>query len=425
MLNIKDNSMTGEQFFQKTTLPSGIKVVTERMPYVRSVSIGFWVGVGSRDEIDPVNGMSHFIEHLLFKGTKTRTAQDISEMFDTLGGELNAFTAKENTCYYTRLLDEHVSDGVEILADMIQNPRFDEVDINSERKVVLEEISLHEDSPDERIHDLFASSLWTGHPLGKPILGHVDTVSNFSKDDVLRFFGSEYIPNNLIVAAAGNIEHDLMVNLIQQHFHGEAKEKTIRKEFAPQVEKKIDIYTKQTEQAHICYGTETIPANDDRRFILSILDNILGGGMSSRLFQEIREKKGLAYSTYSYHSLYAETGFITAYAGTAPANTEKVIHLMKEQIDDIASGGVTDQEVYRSKEHLKGQLVLGLESTSRRMTRLGKLEISHGEILSLDELIMRIDAVTRADLIKLASELFKPEKMVLTIIGPNLERLTM
>ncbi|HEY3374242.1 MAG TPA: pitrilysin family protein [Candidatus Aquicultor sp.] len=416
--------MADKQFFERTTLPSGITIITEKMPQVRSVAIGFWVGVGSRDEIDPVNGMSHFIEHLLFKGTEKRTAQEISEAFDILGAELNAFTAKEYTCYYTRLIDQHVAEGVEILADMIQHPKFDSNDIDSERNVVLEEINLHEDSPDERIHDLFATSLWTEHPLGKPILGHVDTVGNFSRDDVVGFFRQEYGAKNLVVAAAGNIDHNVMVDLIQQHFVNAMGERPLHKEFTPSVEKKLDVYTKQTEQAHIVYGTEAISANDKRRHTLAVMDSILGGGMSSRLFQEIREKRGKAYATYSYHSLYKETGYVAAYAGTAPANTEEVVKIMHEQIDDIVGGGITDQEVYRAKEQIKGQLMLGLESTSRRMTRLGKLQITQGELLSLDEIITRIDAVTRDGITELAQELFSPNKMVLTIIGPfELEKL--
>ncbi|MCL6472512.1 MAG: insulinase family protein [Firmicutes bacterium] len=410
--------MAKDKFFERTTLPSGITVVTEKMPQVRSVAIGIWLGVGSRDERDPINGMSHFIEHLLFKGTKTRSAKDISEAFDTLGGELNAFTAKEYTCYYTRLLDEHVPKGVEILADMIQNPRFEASDIDFERKVVLEEINLHEDSPDERIHDLFAQSLWADHPLGKPILGHVETMKNISREDILEYYDNEYVSRNIVVAAAGNIDHNKMVDLIEQHFTKKGGEKPQRKEFIPHVEKKIDVFTKQTEQAHIVFGTEAISASDDRRFALSILDNILGGGMSSRLFQEIREKRGLAYSAYSYHSLYTETGFLAAYAGTAPNNAEQVIRVMQEQFNNISEGGLTDQEMYRAKEHLKGQLVLGLESTGRRMTRLGKLEITKGEILSLDDLVERINSVTRDAVTELAKEIFKPEKMVLTVIGP-------
>ena len=417
--------MPGETFFNKTTLPSGLRVITEHMPQVRSVALGYWLGVGSRDEADGLGGMSHFIEHLLFKGTKNRSSREISEAFDTLGAEFNAFTAKEYTCYYTRLIDEHVETGIEILSDMVQNPLFATDDIQSERKAVLEEINLHEDSPDERIHDLFMEALWPTHALGKPILGHAETVGSFNRDDVLEYYRREYIPKNMILAVAGNVDHAAIVEFAQKHFTSSGVEKTGRKHITPHVEKKLDVYTKKTEQAHICLGTEAIPANDDRRYTLSILDNILGGGMSSRLFQEVREKRGLAYSTYSYHSLYAETGMVAAYAGTAPDNTEQVIKLVQEQIDGLANGSATDEEIYRAKESIKGHLVLGLESTGRRMTRLGKLDITDSKILSLDELVEKIDAVTRAGVTELAQELFKPEKMVLTVIGPfELEKLS-
>ena len=416
--------MPGETFFKKTILPSGLRVMTEHMPQVRSVALGYWLGVGSRDEDDDVGGMSHFIEHLLFKGTKNRSSREISEAFDTLGAEFNAFTAKEYTCYYTRLIDQHVETGIEILSDMIQNPLFATDDIQSERKVVLEEINLHEDSPDERIHDLFMEALWPTHALGKPILGHAETVDSFTAEDVLGYYRQEYIPKNMILAVAGNVDHDMIVEFAQKHFTSSGGDRVGRKHIAPHVEKKLDVYTKKTEQAHICLGTEAIPANDNRRYTLSILDNILGGGMSSRLFQEIREKRGLAYSTYSYHSLYAETGMVAAYAGTAPDNTEQVIKLVQEQIEGLANGSATDEEIYRAKESIKGHLVLGLESTGRRMTRLGKLEITDSEILSLDALVEKIDAVTRAGVTELAQELFKPEKMVLTVIGPfELEKL--
>jgi predicted Zn-dependent peptidase len=301
---------------------------------------------------------------------------------------------------------------------MVQNSKFDAEDITSERKVVIEEINRNEDTPDDRIHDLFVSSLWPDHPLGKPILGHTEIVGNFSKEDVVNFYQNEYGYKNTVVAAAGNVEHQLMVDKITSLFQGESGEKPIHKEFKPTVQQRTDVYTKKTEQAHIVFGTEALYAADDRRFILSIMDNILGGGMSSRLFQEIREKKGMAYSTYSYHSLYRETGFLAAYAGTTPDNTEEVVRLMKEQFNDLASGGVTDQEVYRAKEHIKGQLMLGLESTSRRMTRLGKLETTKGELLSMDELVERVESVTRDDISTLAADLLNPNKMVLTVIGP-------
>ena len=395
-----------------------MKVISETIPHVRSVALGFWVRVGSRDEMEADNGMSHFIEHLLFKGTETRSAREISEIFDALGGELNAFTTKEYTCFFTRLLDEHVPVGIEVLSDMIQHPRFDERDVESERNVVLEEINLHEDSPDERIHDVFASALFEGHPLGKAILGTEQTVSGFSPDDVRRFFSEQYRPENIAVVAAGNISHRDLVGLVEKFAEPGEKGRPIRKEFHPQVEKKVDVYTKSTEQAHIVFGAEAYSAADERRFALNVLDTILGGGMSSRLFQEIREKRGLVYSVYSYHSSYAETGFLAVYAGTAPSNAEKVIGLIQGEIENIVKDGVTKGELERAKEHIKGQLVLGLESTSRRMTRLGRIEMTHGEYLSIDEVISRIDAVTLEAVSEVARDIFKPEKIVLTAIGP-------
>ncbi len=405
-------------FFSKTSLESGIKVVTESIPHVRSVALGFWVGVGARDEIEGLSGMSHFIEHLLFKGTKNRSAKEISETIDTLGGEINAFATKEYTCFYTRLLDEHIPVGVEILSDMLQNPLFKEENISAEKEVVVEEINLHEDTPDEKIHDLFASTLLGDHPLGKSTLGYVNTVKNFNREGVLSFFSRGYAPKNIVIAAAGHLDHQQIVDLIEKHFAPREEGRFVRKEFKPKVEPKVFICQKRTEQAHICYGTQALHARDEGRFALSILDNILGGGMSSRLFQEIREKRGLVYSVYSYHSLFSETGLIAIYAGTRPSKVEEVIKLIQKEIKSIAEKGISREELHRAKEFLKGQLVLSMESTSNRMTRLGKSELVHREILSLDELVERIDKVTLGDIHKLAKILLAPEKMTLTIIGP-------
>ncbi len=407
-----------DKVYEISTLPSGIKVISETIPHVRSVALGFWVRVGSRDEMEADNGMSHFIEHLLFKGTETRSAKEISEIFDALGGELNAFTTKEYTCFFTRLLDEHVETGIEVLSDMIHNPRLDERDVQSERNVVLEEIKLHEDSPDERIHDVFAGALFEDHPLGKSILGTEQTVATFTSDDVRRFFSDQYRPENIAVVAAGNVAHGDLVDLVERFAKPGEKGRPLRKEFRPHVEKKVDVYTKGTEQAHIVFGVEAYSAADDRRFALNVLDTIIGAGMSSRLFQEIREKRGLVYSVYSYHSSYAETGLFAVYAGTAPTNAEKVVGLIKNEIEKVVEKGVTEQELIRAKEHIKGQLVLGLESTSRRMTRLGRIEMTHGEYLSIDDIIARIDAVTLEAVSEVARDIFKPEKMVLTAIGP-------
>ncbi|MCL5291260.1 MAG: insulinase family protein, partial [Actinobacteria bacterium] len=284
--------------------------------------------------------------------------------------------------------------------------------------VVLEEINLHEDSPDERIHDIFATALFEGHPLGKTILGRAETVDGFTGEDVRRFYKEQYRPENIAVVAAGNIEHLDLVELVEKYIGKGEKGRPIRKEYRPKVEKKVDVYTKQTEQAHIVYGTEAYSVSDERRFALNILDTLLGGGMSSRLFQEIREKRGLVYSVYSYHSAYAETGMMAVYAGTAPGHAEQVVELIQKEVKSILEEGVTESEYARAKEHMKGQLVLGLESTSRRMTRLGRTEMTHGEFLSIDEVIERIDRVTQDEVVEIAHDLFVPEKMVLTAVGP-------
>lgn len=392
--------------------------MSERISYVRSVSLGFWVGFGSRDEPPALAGASHFLEHLLFKGTSTRSARDISEAFEGLGAELNAFSAKEYTCYYSRLLDEHLSVGVEILTDMLQNATLGKRDIEFERKVILEEIGLREDTPDELIHDLFLESLWPHHPLGNPVAGRRETVTAMTNGELKGLFEDVYAPDRLVVAASGNVDHDELTALVAQYFTSERKGKVMRKEFVADVEPVIKVNTKKTEQAHIALGTSGLPARHPDRFGLLLVDNILGGGMSSRLFQEIREKRGLAYSVYSHHGMYSEMGYVSLYAGTNPANAKEVLECMQRELARVRAEGVTEDEFRRSQEHLKGQLVLALESTGHRMSRLGRSEISHGEILSLDQLVEKINAVTLEDANRLAREVFSPEKMVLAVIGP-------
>lgn len=405
-------------FYEKSKLENGLTLVTESVPNVRSVTIGFWVGVGSRHETDIDNGMSHFMEHMLFKGTATRSAKDISETFESLGAELNAFTTKEFTCFYTRLIDEHLDIGVEVLADMLQNPLFKSDHIDFERKVVLEEIAMYEDTPDEQIHDLFTSALWPHHPLGKQVLGTKDTVGGFKQQQLRQFFNSHYFPGNIVVAAAGHSTHQEIIDLIKKYFVSGTRGETMSNDSVATPSSKLSLFDKQTEQVHICYGAAALNARHPDRFALSVMDNIIGGGMSSRLFQKIREEKGLAYAVFSYHSLYRETGSFAVYAGTRKANLNDVLKIIEDELAAIAANGVTDEELNRSREHIKGQLVLGLESTRNRMTRLGKSELTHGEILSIDELVEKVAAVTRDDIKRLAAEIFVPERMVLTIIGP-------
>ena len=405
-------------FYRKTVLDNGAIIVTERVPAVRSVTLGFWVGIGSRDETGDENGMSHFIEHLLFKGTATRSAKDISETFDTLGAELNAFTTKEFTCYYARLLDDHLPIGVEVMTDMLQNSSFKEEHIDFERQVVLEEIAMYEDTPDEQIHDLFTAALWKNHPLGRQVLGSGGTVRAFDRAGITGFFKSHYTAGNTVIAAAGNLDHDAFVALIEKFYHPAPSSRPEMVEDRPTVSASINVVRKRTEQVHLCYGVEALDSRHPDRFALSILENILGGGMSSRLFQRIREERGLAYSVYSYHSLYKDSGNFAVYVGTRPANVNEVLSIIQNEIETIKRSGVAVDELARAKEHLKGQLVLGLESTRNRMTRLGRSELTHGEILSIDELVARVTDVDGAQVRALANRLFTKERMVLTIIGP-------
>lgn len=405
-------------FFIKQVLDNGMTVIVEPIENVRSVAVGFWVGVGSRHEAPAEAGISHFIEHLLFKGTKTRTALDISETFDSLGAELNAFTTKEFTCYYTRLLDEHLETGIKVLADMLQNSLFKPEHINFERQVVLEEIAMYEDTPDEQIHDLFTASLWPNHPLGKQVLGSKESVGAFNQETVRNYFKRFYTPANIVVAAAGHVQAENLIALINKYFSHLPTAKPETKALTPSEPGKFSVFTKATEQTHLCYGGTTVNSRHPDRFALSVMESIIGGGMSSRLFQKVREEKGLAYAIYCYHSLYLDAGNVAIYAGTRKANFNEVLKIIRDELDLFIDKGVKEDELKRAKEQIKGQLVLGLESSRNRMTRLGKSELTHGEILSVDELIDRINAVQASDITRLAQQIFQRQNMILTVIGP-------
>jgi predicted Zn-dependent peptidase len=404
-------------FYERTVLDSGVTVLTERMDAVRSVAMGIWFAAGSRDEDPAVAGMAHFLEHMMFKGTEKRSAAEISETFDRMGAELNAFTSKEYTCYYSRFVDDHLEDAVEALSDMLCGSRLADDACDSEREVVIEEISRHEDSPDEHVHELFAEALWGSHPLGRPVLGSRETVGGFDGRRSRTFKESLYTGPNCAVVAAGSVDHARLVGLVSEYLSLAGGHDRGRPDEASSPPEPLRVLTKDTEQAHICLGVEGLPSGHDERFSLSVLDSILGGGMSSRLFQEIREKHGLAYAVFTYHSMHQETGSLTAYVGTRPDNVEQVVGLLREQVDKLVADGVTAEELHRSKESLKGSLVLGLENTRNRMTRLGKSEVTHGQLLSIDELISRVDSVTSADVHEMARRLFGGPS-VLTVIGP-------
>jgi predicted Zn-dependent peptidase len=390
------------------------------MDTVRSVALGLWFAVGSRDEAAGEAGMSHFMEHMMFKGTPARSASDISETFDRLGAELNAFTSKEYTCFYSRLLDEHVETAVEVLGDMVTNSLLADEAIVSEREVVLEEISRHEDTPDDQVHDIFSQTLMPSHPLGLPILGRRETVGAFDHTSAADFHRRHYGTGNLVVAAAGALEHERIVEMVRAHLSLPVAPRSARTTASPTTTRQVRVLKKDTEQAHICWGVTALHARHEDRFTLAILDGVLGGGMASRLFQEIREKRGLAYAVYSYHALYQDTGEFVIYAGTRPDNAPDVLRLIREVVDGLTADGISDDELHRVREGIKGQMVLGLEATRSRMTRLGKSEVTGAELLSIDEIVERVDAVTVEGVNALARQLFDGNH-ALAMIAPIAE----
>jgi predicted Zn-dependent peptidase len=409
----------------RTEFSSGLRVVTERMPGVRSVALGIWVLAGSRDEEPAISGSSHFLEHLLFKGTKQRSALDIAEHFDAVGGDLNAFTAKEYTCYYARILDRDLPMAVEHLADMLQHSLLRSADLEAERRVILEEIHMHEDSPEDVVHDLYTEVLWPEHPLGRPILGTAATIEAATRDRVHRFYRRHYVPGNFVVVAAGNVKHDDVVARLRRTMEtgralrdGQRSSSNLRRGGTPPTPSGRSLTKRRTtEQAHICLGTSGLARSDPDRFAFLIVNTALGGGLSSRLFQKIREQRGLAYSVYSYHSQYTEAGIFTAYAGTTPGSAHEVVRLLRHEVEDVAAGGLTEEEFERAKGHVKGSLVLSLEDPGGRMSRLGKSEIAHGEILTVDQTLRRIEAVSVEDARRVSQRVLS-QPMTLTVLGP-------
>jgi predicted Zn-dependent peptidase len=409
----------------RSEFSSGLRVVTERMPGVRSVSVGFWVLAGSRDERPSVSGSSHFLEHLLFKGTQRRSALEIAENFDAVGGDVNAFTAKEYTCYYARVLDRDLELAVDHLADMVQHSVVRSADLDGERQVILEEINMHEDAPEDVVHDLFTETLWPGHPLGRPILGTKSTIEAASRTSVYRFYRRHYVPGHLVVAVAGNAKHDDVVRMLRERIDtgrvlrsGAPSNWNLRSpKRAPRPSGRHLVKRRKTEQAHICLGTNGLARTDPDRFAFLIANTALGGGMSSRLFQQIRERRGLAYSVYSYHAQYTEAGLFTSYAGTTPSRAEQVVSLLRAELEDLRDGGLTTEEFERAKGHVKGSTVLALEDPGGRMSRLGKSEIAHGEILTVDETLRRVDRVTLDDARRVAERVLS-QPMTLTVLGP-------
>jgi predicted Zn-dependent peptidase len=404
--------------FQRARLDSGVTVVTERMSEVRSATVGFWFDVGSRDEPEVLAGTSHFLEHLLFKGTPGRTAKDIADAFDAVGGDVNAFTGKEYTCYYARVLDDDLPMALDVLSDMITSSTIDPVEFESERKVILEEIAMHEDAPDELVHDLFYRYTLKDHPLGRPVLGFNDSIGAATRDQVVDYWRERYTPANLVVAAAGSVDHEALVEHVGGLFATPSGHQTLRAGPGPRPNRGVNVNRRPTEQAHIIIGTEGLHRGHEDRHAFAVLDTVLGGGMSSRLFQEVREKRGLAYAVYSYRSLFVDTGTHVVYAGTTPQNAETVIDIVLAEIDSILSDGITETELARAKGHIKGSLVLSGEDPGSRMNRLGRQQLTNGEILSIDDLIERFDAITMDDVRRVAETVLGPRSFSVTVVGP-------
>ena len=404
--------------YRKTTLANGLRIVSESIPYMSSVSLGIFAGTGSRHETPAEQGVSHFIEHLMFKGTYRRSAKDIAEMVDDVGGQLNAATDRENTCYYIKVLPEHLSLGMDILSDMLLNSKFADVDVEKERQVVLEEISLYEDSPDELIHDLHMNSLWPGHALGRNILGTRETIAAMNRQAIIDYRMRHYVPDNLVIAAAGNLTHEQLVELSQLYWADVSGKSQTVVDLTPTFVAARLLQEKDIEQLHVCLGTPGVAHDSPQYYASHVLNTILGGGVSSRLFQSIREDRGLAYSVCSYPSSFRDTGLMTIYAGVSPENSREVIEITNAILSDIRLNGVRPDEIKRAKEQLKAGLMFSMESSASRMSRVGRAEISSREYLSPEKLAAKVDAVSLEQLFELAQPLYQPATTCMTALGP-------
>ena len=404
--------------FRKEHLDNGIRLVAERIPTVKSVSLGIWVCVGSRDEDEIEAGISHFTEHMFFKGTAHRSAHDIALEMDALGGELNAFTTRETTTFYVKVLDEHLSKGIEIISDLFMHSSMVRKDMEKEKQVVLEELKMVEDDPEDYIHDMHSRLVWDGNPLARPIVGSVKTIQGLSRNRMLDFIGVHYHPANIIVSAAGNFEFSNLLKLLNKSIGKLRRKVTENRRTQPELKNGIIVKNKPIEQVHLCLGTLGLPQNDKRRYALYALNSILGSSMSSRLFQEVREKRGLVYSIYSYLSSFTDSGLMNIYAGTSKESLMPVLELVLKEIKKIRRDGISRKEMNRVKNQMKGNLMLGLESTSNRMSRIARDEIYSGRFYTTDDIINEINRITPSQIQGLLYDLFKSEYLSLAILGP-------
>ncbi len=411
-------SSWGSGRVHRTVLPNGVRVITEAMPHVRSVAVGLWVGTGSRAERPEVNGVSHFIEHMLFQGTARRSAEDIARSVDSIGGNLDAFTAKELAGFTAKVMDEHLATAFDVLADLVLHPLFREQDIEKEKSVVLEEIKMESDNPEYLVHEIFSANFWRGHALGKPILGTKETVRQLSREMIERHYRSHYLPSNLTITGAGHLTHTRLVDLAREHFGALPPNGVVTRDAAPSTHALISMrQKKELEQVHLCLGVPSYPLPHQDRFACYVLNNVLGGGVSSRLFQNIRERQGLAYAIFSELSPYRDTGCLSVYAGTSLERARKVLDLILGEFRELKEKPVAEEELRRAKDYMKGSLMLSLESTSSRMANLARQELYFGRFFTLDELIENTERVSAADVQRVAQSFFEPSQIALTALG--------
>jgi predicted Zn-dependent peptidase len=414
----------GDEAVTRTVLPGGLRVITESLPSVRSVAFGIWAGIGSRDEDTDHAGATHYLEHLLFKGTPKRTALEISATMDEVGGELNAFTGKEYTCYYARVLDADLPLAIDVLSDMVTSSLIEPRDVDAERGVILEEIAMNDDDPSDSVHEAFVAKLFGDTPLGRPILGTVDSINSITREQIAEHYHARYTPPDLVVAAAGNLEHGQVADAVRESFShvlsggaDPAGPRLAGPAGLAEAGTGVRLVSRGIEQANLILGCEGLSRTDDRRFALGVLNAALGGGMSSRLFQEVREKRGLAYSVYSFSSQHADTGIWGVYVGCLPSKADEVLAICRDEVAKVISGGLDDAELERGKGQLRGSIVLGLEDPSSRMSRLGKAELSYLRLEPVDEILASIKAVTHDDVRRVAAEVLARPK-VLAVVGP-------
>lgn len=422
-------SAEGNGEVRRSVLPGGLRVITEAVPTVRSVAFGIWVGIGSRDEAARLNGATHFLEHLLFKGTRRRSALEIAAAMDAVGGESNAFTAKEFTCYYARVRDTDLPIAVDVISDMVTSTLIEPHDVEAERGVILEEIAMHDDDPGDAVHDEFATALFGDTPLGLPILGTNESIAALGRDQIASHYRDRYRPEDMVVAVAGNLDHDSVVELVRKAFAGgvdedrEARPSPPRVDGAgavdahPRVPSHVRVVPKRTEQANVLLGTPGLRRTDERRFAMGVLSAAFGGGMSSRLFQKVREERGLAYAVFSYAAGYADTGFFGIYAGCQPAKVDEVLAICRDELADVVENGISEEELELGKGQMRGGFVLSQEDTGSRMSRLGKGELVHDELPSVGEIVSRIDAVTLDDVRAAARDVLSGPR-TLAVVGP-------